>query len=525
MNYVEQMQDPGESPAYLFGDFELNPNRGTLLKNGEEVPLRRQCFEVLQHLVQHPGTLVTKQQLMDEIWPDVVVTESSLPQCIFSIRKALDDGGKTIVRSIPRGGYRFDLPVTVREVQTNMKLDASPISRRTFSARMAWPAGLTFALSLMVLLGSWQPGQQAAESQSVKLTEPATTQKASNANPEALRQMELGQFFYGRRAKGDTARAVRAFRTAVGIDPNLADAWVGLAGSLWLDSFHDGPGIPIIREEFRTALEKALALNPDHPEANARLAVYYSSIGIDETARKLFDRALTNGRNDSWVLARAAGMAFIESQYEEAVALQQRAVMLSPLSYINQTNLAGFMQIAGRQDEAIEVYQSALDLAPDSKEWALEGLAKSYLLQGRYTLAESVAVQLPAGLARDQTMALVHVGLDRRQELNRIIDRLSDQPGLEPALLLAEIHAYAGNTNRSFEWLEEARKRQELAENDCQQCDMRLFESTHSPFLRRLGQDARWRDWLTYVSSSNRPMTFFDLVASNNDLGLQDLPN
>jgi len=521
MDYVEQKQAQKESPVYEFGEFELSPKRGTLLKNGEEVPLRHQCFEVLQYLVQHPGTLVTKQELMDEIWPEVVVTESSLPQCIFSIRKALDDGEKTIVRSIPRSGYRFDIPVSVRDVQTNMKLDASSFSPRTLSVRLVWPAGLTLALSLVVLLGSWQAG----ESQSMELAESATTQEPSNTKPEALRHLELGQFFYGRRAKGDMARAVRAFRTAVEIEPGLADAWVGLAGSLWLDSSHDGPGIPIIKEDFRTALEKALALNPDHPEANARLAMYYSSIGDDQTSRKLFDRALTHGRDDSWVLARAAGAALSEFQYEEAVALQQRAVLLSPLSYIKQSNLAAFMQIAGRQDEAIAVYQSALDLAPDSKEWALQGLSRSYLLQGRYTLAESVAVQLPAGLARDQTMALIHVGLDRQQELNQMIDRLSDQPGLEPALLLAEIFAFAGNTKRSFEWLEEARKRDELAEIDGQQCDMQLFQFIHSPFLRRLSQNVLWQDWQAYVISRKQPVTFFDLVAANSGLNLQDLPN
>ena len=69
--------------------------------------LRPQAFAVLRHLVEHPGRLVTKDELIAAVWPDVAVTDDSLVQCIGEIRRALGDEGRAIVETVPRRGYRL----------------------------------------------------------------------------------------------------------------------------------------------------------------------------------------------------------------------------------------------------------------------------------------------------------------------------------------------------------------------------------------------------------------------------------
>lgn len=98
-------------PAYSFRDFTLDIDRGALLRNTKEVRLRPQSFEVLRILIERHGRLVTKAELQKAIWGRKAVTDDSLTQCLIDIRRALGDDSLTMVRTVPRRGYIFEVPV------------------------------------------------------------------------------------------------------------------------------------------------------------------------------------------------------------------------------------------------------------------------------------------------------------------------------------------------------------------------------------------------------------------------------
>lgn len=77
--------------------------------DGSEIPLRPQSSEVLDHLVQQEGLVVSRGDLIDAVWPGLSVTDDSLTQCITDIRKAIGDKDHKIVTTIPRKGYRLVL--------------------------------------------------------------------------------------------------------------------------------------------------------------------------------------------------------------------------------------------------------------------------------------------------------------------------------------------------------------------------------------------------------------------------------
>ncbi len=79
---------------------------------GSEVPLRAQSFAVLRHLTEQAGRTVPKDALMEAVWGNIAVTDDSLVQCIGDIRRALGDEARTILRTVPRRGYRLDAPGT-----------------------------------------------------------------------------------------------------------------------------------------------------------------------------------------------------------------------------------------------------------------------------------------------------------------------------------------------------------------------------------------------------------------------------
>src|SRR5262245_14768809 len=106
----------GANPCrrYCFADFSLDLEDGFLRRGAEEIVLRPKAFEVLAYLVEHQGRLVTKEALMSAVWPDTEVTDNSLARCLLEVRRALDDHSQQIIRTLPRRGYLFTLPVTTR---------------------------------------------------------------------------------------------------------------------------------------------------------------------------------------------------------------------------------------------------------------------------------------------------------------------------------------------------------------------------------------------------------------------------
>jgi TolB-like protein/DNA-binding winged helix-turn-helix (wHTH) protein len=82
---------------------------------GAEIPLRAQSFAVLRHLVENAGRTVSKDELNRAVWGGMAVTDDSLVQCIRDVRRALGDEAQTVVRTVPRRGYRLDPSPVVAE--------------------------------------------------------------------------------------------------------------------------------------------------------------------------------------------------------------------------------------------------------------------------------------------------------------------------------------------------------------------------------------------------------------------------
>lgn len=101
-----------ESKSYRFDRFTLDMQAGCMRVGDTVVQLRPKSFDVLLYLVRNPGRLVTKNELIESVWPDVAVTGNSLVQCIKEIREVLGDDGRSMIETVAKRGYRF-LPSVV----------------------------------------------------------------------------------------------------------------------------------------------------------------------------------------------------------------------------------------------------------------------------------------------------------------------------------------------------------------------------------------------------------------------------
>ena len=107
------MSNPHQHSLYEFGEFVLDTREHRLSYQDGSVLLTPKAFETLAALVQRHGHIVSKDELMQIVWPDSFVEESGLTRNISVLRKTMDQtpGGKDFIETIPKRGYRFVAPV------------------------------------------------------------------------------------------------------------------------------------------------------------------------------------------------------------------------------------------------------------------------------------------------------------------------------------------------------------------------------------------------------------------------------
>ena len=87
---------------FQFEGYTLDLAHSSLRAADREIPLRPKSFEVLRCLVENADRLVTKDELIKAIWPNVIVTDDALMHCVSEVRQAIGDSKQTIIATVPR---------------------------------------------------------------------------------------------------------------------------------------------------------------------------------------------------------------------------------------------------------------------------------------------------------------------------------------------------------------------------------------------------------------------------------------
>jgi TolB-like protein/DNA-binding winged helix-turn-helix (wHTH) protein/Tfp pilus assembly protein PilF len=99
--------------TYTIGEFSIDSDSRLLFRNEDRVPLPPKAADILIALLRRPRQLVTKDELLKEVWPDTFVEEGNLARHVFLLRKTLGEApdGSSYVETVPKRGYRFIGPV------------------------------------------------------------------------------------------------------------------------------------------------------------------------------------------------------------------------------------------------------------------------------------------------------------------------------------------------------------------------------------------------------------------------------
>ena len=125
------MAGGSKNGIFAFDNFRLDVDKLMLYRDGEEVLIAAKIAKTLTVLVEHAGTIISKDELIEKVWDDSIVEESNLTQYLYLLRKVLGTmpDGRSYIETLRRRGYRFNGAVKVSESVENH----SPRSREFHS--------------------------------------------------------------------------------------------------------------------------------------------------------------------------------------------------------------------------------------------------------------------------------------------------------------------------------------------------------------------------------------------------------
>lgn len=468
---------------FEFGPFVLDVTERQLLRAGRPIPLTPKSFDTLVALVQHRGRLVTKDELMQLVWPGTFVEENNLTQHVSALRRALGDSlnGARFIETVPRRGYRFVADVTAApgepargtggggphalfaSVTAPAQAHDAPIGSGERPATVWWASfnRRTAALAMLVVLVAsavslllWMSrrtelrvDRRVSASASEGVTAPRTL---------AEREYRSGRALWNTRRAADLAQSILHHQRAVLFDPTYPLGYAGLADSYAFDIFKWPEAEELARrasaldpslaaphatigfirmfwqwkwKEAEQAFQQAIAVDPGYATAHHWYALFFAARRWSREAKAEIQRALEIDPRSPVLHADRAQILYFGGEYDEAIASARRALALEPDFFNAHVYLYQIYTQRGLYSEAVRQYFVLQKLADGSALYppSIEGTLRSAYAKGgirAFWRARVRALRSPAYAGHDTyPVAVYHARLGQH---DRALEKLAE---------------------------------------------------------------------------------------------------
>jgi TolB-like protein/DNA-binding winged helix-turn-helix (wHTH) protein/Flp pilus assembly protein TadD len=308
-----------------------------------------------------------------------------------------------------------------------------------------------------------------------------------SANPEAYEAYLQAEFFSGRGLnKEDLGKALAYTDTAIKLDEKYGPAWALRAS---VQNMMAESGLIDPAEGFREArddAERAIVLDPTL--ASAHLALAGTQISCDwdwEAANTSITQAAALEPGSVEVLRIRSYRSRVLGNLDQAIMLSEQAVALDPLNANSYSGLGYLLYAAGRYNEAQAALQKTLDLNPQATYFHLTR-GKILIAEGKPQQALAEIEKEPSDVTKFTGQALAYYALGREQDSNDALAALIAKYDTLAAYQIAQVYAYRGEYDKSFEWLDHA----------YEQRDPGLPEIKTNPLFKNLRNDPRYTELL-----------------------------
>ncbi len=435
--------------VYRFDEFLVDPETWRLSRDGDEIHVEPVVLKLLIYLITHRDRLVTRQELMDTVWGDTVISESALSKAVARLRKALEDDSAhpRYLETVHSQGYRF--VADVEEAVRGERSESPPDRTRTGTKRHGlYTAAAIVALILIAVfwtggLRDEAPTEDGIQSLAVLPLSNLTGDPAQDFYVEGLQELLVTELSQVQGLRVTSRQSTRRYRNSelpmgdiageLGVDAlvegsllregNRIEVTIQLIDGqsdehLWAERYsRETPYVFEMISDVATAIAVEIGRGPVLPRTNTMIDPLagsvdprvidayslglthldrFSSEGIG-TAIELFERAVEIEPDFAlgWGHLAAAhamnalyGYAPPRESIERARAAAQRALDADDDFYVGYSALGWVRLWTGDVDGACEYFEKALSLNP-SDAYSLHGDADCLMFDGR--MEESVA--------------------------------------------------------------------------------------------------------------------------------------
>lgn len=476
-----------------FGRFELHPDERRLLMDGEPASLGARAFDLLLALVQRRDRMVPKSELLDLVWPGLVVEENNLQVQVSSLRKIL---GSQAIATVAGLGYRFTLPTVPIDgtpprqasPQHNLPLQLTSFDKHEEDGEVKSPPGLPERLSIAVLPFLNLSGDPAQDYFSDGLTEDIITELtrwrllAVRSRSASFRfrgaAMDIEQVARELNVRYVVEGSVRRLGETIRIHAQLVDAHSG--NHVWAEKFdRQAEEIFVIQDTVVQTIVSTLVgrAQVDDTEQTSRkppgsLAAYEcvlrgNALRWDDPAgaaeaTRLFEKAveidpgygiayalLSNMRIRDWT----EQMGKADAHLDEAYRLAQRSVELAENESTCHSLLAMVHLYRREYDLALQQVRRAVELNPNNQ-WNLADMAYvvGFMGDGEQALQWSARAKQadpyfgPSWFWRQQARS--YLILQKYEEALGMLERIPGRHWIDAAYM-AGCHARLGSAERA----------------------------------------------------------------------------
>src|SRR5438046_3156939 len=320
----------------------------------------------------------------------------------------------------------------------------------------------TIVEQLRSRFGGADPGSIAKEKIQAEVQ---AAEKGGTRNIEAHESYLQGRFYENRHSEKSAREALAAYEHAVALDPGFALAWAGVAQTHpWFSAFATEGGQKTFDAHLasaRDAVARALSIEPNLPNGLLARATIETNFDFNwNAAAQTVAKALALAPADPNIGIAAANLEIARGNMDRAIELYRKAVDLDPVNAQARSFLAFNLAATKRFAEARAEFPRVVELNPAAP-WAHAGLGLAYLLENKFEEAETEAQADAGEWCRLLIVSCARWSQKRVTEADAALAQLTANESGTAAYQIAEVHAYRGDKDRAFEWLERARRQRD----------------------------------------------------------------
>lgn len=448
-----------DAPTYRFDGWTLHPDSGELVRDGKSQRLTQQPLRILLELLGNPGRVITRERLVEVLWPKGVVDyDNGLNVAVRKLRLALGDESETprYIETLPRIGYRFVGRIDAPEPAPRMTATSTmPATSRWNRSQWTLAGGIVGGLALAVIWLNQAIRSPLADSDNPAVTSPAIAPASTTAPIVARRTTSVrayehylqGIFHRSRRDVDGTPQAITELKAAIAEDPEYAEAWAGLSDTYIGAAI--GHSIPASQafEQSLAAARRSVELDPGLAETHTALGQIHMFYQRDYAAAEAaFAQARAANERYARLWHHLAMLRGFQGRPDEALAAVRRARELEPMTLLYSANHALVLYHARRFDEAIDLVRGLLVAQPGLNQ-SRSLLIRALVAQGKVAEALAELPRLAAHNPNRSDAALVYAHAGQPDKARAEIESIENMSaaGFGVGYELAVVHAALGD--------------------------------------------------------------------------------